>query len=995
MKTTHLRLVHLSLRSCLCALVIVALSSFAVAPAVHAASDDDTPEGAAGHFAQAHPRARIARTSRGIGRIYGSAFEHGNSPEDTAQRFVQKRSQMFSVPPHELRPGAGVGHLRHTQQVMPDRENGGYKFTLVVYSQFKDDLPVFRSDLRMLVRNDVDSPMVLAASSLRDLRGFSVSGQLRADLARPAFVQRRFGAAQQAARARVPSLVNFHEPEAVVWAGTDSAAEPVAGLKFLADNQGVANVVRPESWLFIADARSGQLVYEEYLIHDTNVGGNISAIASDGPGADFCEPEISMPMAYARAEIGSSFAFANSAGSYVIANGGSTQVTVDSPMVGQRFSVIDSAGPEEDLSLAVVPPGPANFVHNAANSSEFVRAQTNAYIEANRVRDWIVAANPSYPLIGNQTGFPIYVNRIDNFCPGNAWYDGIPDTINFCRAAAGYPNTAWSSVVHHEFGHHLVSAGGSGQGQYGEGMGDVLSTIILDDNRMGIGFWGSCSTWLRDADNNHQYPCSAAIHDCGQLISGCVWDTRNQLVLTEPGNYQQILMDLAVNSVLLHSGTEITPQITTDWLTLDDDDGDLSNGTPHSAEIEAGFGAHNMVPPPPPLNDTCATAVPLCPGSNESGSTVSADSDGASSCGSSSSSPDAWYTYEPATSGTATFSLCNAGSNYDTVLSVHSGCPGAVSNTLSCDDDACGSGGSSEVTLAVTAGQTYIVRVTGWNGSAGNFEVGVTGPDCAGGGCSSDLECRDSDACNGAETCNAGVCQPGTPITCDDGDACNGSESCVSGSCVSGTPLNCDDGNSCTSDSCANDACVNNPVTPCCGDLTCDAGEDCNTCASDCVGQGSVAPGCGNGVCEVGLGEDCLSCSADCRGKQNGKPSNRYCCGDGDGENPVGCNDSRCNASGFQCGGTAPAGYCCGDFVCEGDEDGFNCELDCGACVPDQSTETSCSDGNDNDCDIFVDCNDSDCDAAPACSCLTSGGSCSVNSDCCGNKCKGGSCRGN
>jgi hypothetical protein len=111
----------------------------------------------------------------------------------------------------------------------------------------------------------------------------------------------------------------------------------------------------------------------------------------------------------------------------------------------------------------------------------------------------------------------------------------MPGTIEpghhqLLRGGSGYPNTAWSSVVYHEYGHHVVQAGGSGQGQYGEGMGDVMSTIILDDNRLGLGFFGSCSSWLRDADNSSQYPCSGEIHSCGQLISGAVWDTRNALV---------------------------------------------------------------------------------------------------------------------------------------------------------------------------------------------------------------------------------------------------------------------------------------------------------------------------------------------------------------------------------------------------------------------------------------------------------------------------------
>ena len=43
--------------------------------------------------------------------------------------------------------------------------------------------------------------------------------------------------------------------------------------------------------------------------------------------------------------------------------------------------------------------------------------------------------------------------------------------------------------------------------------------------------------------------------------------------------------------------------------------------------------------------------------------------------------------------------------------------------------------------------------------------------------------------------------------------------------------------------------------------------------------RGGIESTCGNGVC--GAGEDCLSCPGDCPGKRNGKPSSRYCCGNG------------------------------------------------------------------------------------------------------------------
>lgn len=116
-------------------------------------------------------------------------------------------------------------------------------------------------------------------------------------------------------------------------------------------------------------------------------------------------------------------------------------------------------------------------------------------------------------------------------------------------------------------------------------------------------------------------------------------------------------------------------------------------------------------------------------------------------------------------------------------------------------------------------------------------------------------------------------------------------------------------------------------VNPC-GNGVCDPGEDCNNCGIDCISGG--LPSCGDGTCNTWAGEDCVSCPADCAGVQTGKPANRYCCGDGDGTNPIGCGDPRCTTGGFACEDTDPGGaYCCGDGTCEGAENGTNCGVDC------------------------------------------------------------------
>jgi hypothetical protein len=157
-------------------------------------------------------------------------------------------------------------------------------------------------------------------------------------------------------------------------------------------------------------------------------------------------------------------------------------------------------------------------------------------------------------------------------------------------------------------------------------------------------------------------------------------------------------------------------------------------------------------------------------------------------------------------------------------------------------------------------------------------------------------------------------------------------------------------------------------VTSGCGDGDCVSGEDCYSCPADCVGQEPSSPSCGNGICEPFDGEDCVSCGADCAGRQSGKPSNKYCCGAGGGTNPVSCSDSRCTSGGFACEQSASAGFCCGNDTCEAGEDSFNCELDCGPCVPGEpGGETTCDDGLDNDCDTLVDCADGDCAGTAGC----------------------------
>ena len=272
--------------------------------------------------------------------------------------------------------------------------------------------------------------------------------------------------------------------------------------------------------------------------------------------------------------------------------------------------------------------------------------------------------------------------------------------------------------------------------------------------------------------------------------------------------------------------------------------------------------------------------------------------------------------------------------------------------------------------------------------------------------CATNAECNDGNVCNGAETCDPVVgCKAGTALQCNDGNACNGLESCDSlAGCKTGTAPTCG-----PTDTCCQTGCSASQDADCavCGDGQCTPGESCGSCPSDCPSSGPV---CGNGVCEAGAGEDCIGCPADCRGQTSGSPKTRFCCGDGDGPKPLPCSNATCTAPGWLCDATPMPVYCCGDRTCGGLDEAYVCVTDCGPapvcgdgicgkyesrctcsgdCGVPPSTESSCTNGSDDDCDGAIDCRDGNCVGTTSCpTCAGIGQSCSSSADCCSGSCR-------
>jgi hypothetical protein len=77
-----------------------------------------------------------------------------------------------------------------------------------------------------------------------------------------------------------------------------------------------------------------------------------------------------------------------------------------------------------------------------------------------------------------------------------------------------------------------------------------------------------------------------------------MWDLRNSYISTYPSDYRTRLAKLGVSSTLLHAGSStIQNDITIDYLTLDDNNGNLGDGSPNYFAIAAAFNKHGLTAP--------------------------------------------------------------------------------------------------------------------------------------------------------------------------------------------------------------------------------------------------------------------------------------------------------------------------------------------------------------------------------------------------------------
>ncbi len=523
-------------------------------------------------FNRDNPGARAEAVGPDGLQVSGKGIAGGASAQAAAADFVDRHLRLIGIPEGELNP-QGSADLWG-------------KFTVFFYAQARGGIPVYDRWLKVLVRMEPGFPVVLANSTLIRLDGAAAAPAITADEA--------IALVQQAD----PSLTDVGTPELVYHSADGLVA--VLCWRFFASN---GDPVAPDRGEFFVDAVAATIVDRRPGIYQTDITGNISGYQTLPPLPDQANnPPQNLPARGARAQItagGSGTAYAGIDGNYVIGFGGNNNVTITAEMIG-LWADVNNQGTGGDLtaSVQVTPPGPANFTFNTG-SAEFQTAQLNGMTHTTLIHDFVKALAPTLTVM--DFVMPVNVNLAQT-C--NAYYTNGNPSINFYRAGGGCPNTAYASVIYHEYGHGITDQvpGGPDNSDYHEGMSDVVSTLIENSPCLGPDFMGQGSGCLRNVDTqNYNYPCTGEGHTCGLVIGGSYWDMRTALISSDgPTNGLQLARLYYIGQEIV-GNHRIHPSVTVDVLTLDDNNNDIYDGTPHYSQINSGFSAHNL--PAPPLDE--------------------------------------------------------------------------------------------------------------------------------------------------------------------------------------------------------------------------------------------------------------------------------------------------------------------------------------------------------------------------------------------------------
>jgi hypothetical protein len=223
---------------------------------------------------------------------------------------------------------------------------------------------------------------------------------------------------------------------------------------------------------------------------------------------------------------------------------------------------------------------------------DFQYQELNAYYHVNYIHTWLKTFDEDFTYLDYQ--MPIFVRDTVSPTPINAFWDGRG--IHMGAGGSGWDDFSYySEIFYHEYTHgitHSIYIGSTlpytGQsGAIDGALSDYFACMLTGDPEVGEGGLLPGGGPMRTLDNTKRFPedWEDEVHADGEIMGGAFWDLRRS-------------MRSSWSDSLIHFARYGLPNTFDDYaweiLSLDDDDGDLRNGTPNLLGIYEAFTAHGI-----------------------------------------------------------------------------------------------------------------------------------------------------------------------------------------------------------------------------------------------------------------------------------------------------------------------------------------------------------------------------------------------------------------
>ena len=431
------------------------------------------------------------------------------------------------------------------------------------------------------------------------------------------------------------------------------------------------------NWELIVDAQDGEVLSFQDINQyaDRGIAGGVYPLTNTGicPTPETCGTmQSSWPMPFADTGLPAPNEFTNSAGIFDFLGG-----TATTTLTGRYVRVFDSCGGTSKSSPAGwINLAGANGQHDCASGIGTVGNTASArsvFYEVNKIaeqaRGWLpfnlwlqsqLPANVNLNSVCNAFYDFVSINfyRSGGGCRNTGeiagvfdheWGHGLDD--NDAGGALSNSSEAYADIAAIYrlqtscIGHGFFETANQGCGQTADGTG-----YNVDEAQNGAAHCALDCSGVRDADwDKHadhtpdtalgfvctscfggSGPCGAQVHCAAAPSRQAAWDLVARDLQAAPFNYDSQTAFLVGNKLFYHgsgniglwhactcgsssSGCGVTNAYM-QWLTADDDNGNLSDGTPHMTAIYDAFNRHGIAcATPTPQNSGCATGPTAAP----------------------------------------------------------------------------------------------------------------------------------------------------------------------------------------------------------------------------------------------------------------------------------------------------------------------------------------------------------------------------------------------